>query len=218
MKRNLFRTQLLAVCVLLPAFHLSAQTNIQTAKLMTFQVNQDELVITPQAIPGSHAELVRQTSGVKIDVSTRDLPAGAYTNWWVIFNRPGECDGPCDFPDVFFNPATAASVLWATGGIVDASGQANFQAELPVGVTPAGDGQLILGNGLLDAHGAEVHYIIKTHGAVQGDPDLQFRQVSSIYGACSDLDASGNHPVDPDPVARVYECWDPQFTAFPPAE
>ena len=212
MKRNLFRTQLLAISVLLPAIQLSAQTNIQTAKLMTFQVNQDELVITPQAIPGSHAELVRQTSGVKIDVSTRDLPAGAYTNWWVVFNNPGACVGPCDIPDVFSNPASVASVLWATGGIVDASGQANFQAELPVGVFP---GQVILGNGLLDAYGAEVHYILKTHGPVQEDADVLLRQVSTIFGACSDLDGSGNHPVDPDPAFRVYECWDPQFTAFP---
>ncbi len=218
MKRNLFRTQLLAICVLLPAMQLSAQTNIQTAKLMTFQADQDNLVVASEAIPGSHAALVRHTSGIQIDVSTRDLPAGAYTNWWVIFNNPGSCIGPCDIDDVFSNPATAASILWATGGIVDASGQASFQAELPVGVLPSGDGQLLVGNGLLNAYGAEAHYILKTHGPVQEDAAVLLRQVSTVFGACSDLDGSGNHPVDPDPAFRVYDCWDPQFAAFPPSK
>ena len=207
MKRTLFRTQLLAICVLLPAIQLSAQTGTQTAKLRTFQTGPMGTVGARDTIPGAHAKLVRRTNGIEIDVRTRDLPAGAYTTWWIIFNHPDMCTGPCD-PSDFGNSDVAASVLWAAGGIVDASGRASFQAELLVGVSP---GYVRFGNGLLDAYGAEVHYVFKTHGPpAMDDSDLLLRQVSSFDGACSD--EFGHAPDASDPI---FPCWDPQSTAFP---
>ena len=62
---------------------------------------------------GGFSILHRGKDWISYNIHTTGLPAGAYTNWWVIFNNPDGCDGECGLSDLApGNP----SVFWATGG------------------------------------------------------------------------------------------------------
>ncbi len=134
------------------------------------------------------------------DIHTDGLPAGAYTNWWVIVNNPEACDGDCGFDDIFGNPATNSSVFWATGGLVLADGVGDFRARIREGQPSKGPDGFLLGNGLQDAENAEVHVIIKYHGPASDDPDALFDQLHTLLGSC---DAGAN-------AADTGQCFDPQ--------
>ena len=67
-------------------------------------------------------DLVRTVENVSMNIDTTNLPIGAYSVWWVIFNTPASCsDGECAENDVLPPPSTPeaeVSAVWATGGIV----------------------------------------------------------------------------------------------------
>jgi len=131
------------------------------------------------AIAGAVASLERENDAISIEVETSGLPAGAYTNWWMIFNYPSHCAAvACQLID-FFNPATGATLLWAAGRIID-SAEAEFKATLSEGEIP---GQLFFGPGLTNATGAQVKYVIKWHGPASSDPDILYTQLHDIADA-----------------------------------
>ncbi len=149
--------------------------------------------------------LLREKRGITVEVKTTGLEAdSAYTNWWVIFNNPNECADSCGGAD-FANPAVQGSVLYATGGVSDGSGNATFRAFLPVGLVRLNSGEDIrhpFGPGLQDPQKAEVHYLIRSHGkAVYSGGRLSAVQVGTLNGLC-----------DPDLPAG---CYDPQSGVFP---
>jgi hypothetical protein len=152
------------------------------------------------------SKLFRGRNWLGYKVRTDGLPAGAYTNWWVIINNPEECVGDCDEADIF-DPATKAnpSVFWATGGIVKENGVGNFRARIREGQPSKGPDGFILGNGLEDAANAEVHIIIKYHGPASDDPDALFEQTHTLLGSC----AEGANAFDLGPGFGV-QCFDPQ--------
>jgi hypothetical protein len=84
--------------------------------------------------------------------------------------------GPGDVPD----PATGASLLHAAGRIVDEDGTASYGAHLRVGDTSGA----LVGPGLLDARGAVVVAVLKTHGP--RIPELVVEQRTTFAGACAD--------------------------------
>lgn len=142
-------------------------------------------------VPGATSTLERTPDGVTLTIDTVDLaPDEAYTIWWVIFNHPEACsDGQCMAPDLS-NPETAAMVSYATGAIADEQGRAHFTASLS-----KGDASGALDNasgfpfelvepapGLLNPLTAEIHAVIRTHGAAMDDPA---EQLSSFNGGCN---------------------------------
>ena len=156
---------------------------------------------------GGFAILHRGNDRVSYNLHTTGLPAGAYTNWWIIINNPDACVGVggCDEADIFGNPATNSSVFWATGGIVQDNGVGNFQATIDEGQPSKGPDGFLLGTGLEDAANAEVHIIIKYHGPASNDPDDLFLQTYTLLGLCDDranafTEAPG-HCFDPQAVA-----------------
>jgi len=61
--------------------------------------------MNPQTIGTSN--LVRTVENVSMNIDTTDLPIGAYSVWWVIFNNPaGSSDGECGENDVLPPPST----------------------------------------------------------------------------------------------------------------
>ncbi|VAX27394.1 hypothetical protein MNBD_NITROSPIRAE01-1612 [hydrothermal vent metagenome] len=152
-------------------------------------------------IGGATATLKRNEHKIKIKVDTAGLPLGAYTNWWILYNQPSNCAAAvCQLSDLF-NPNTDASILWAAGAIIEGK-KAHFKAKLSVGEIP---GQLFFGDGLTNALGAQVQYIIKWHGPTSEDPDVLYDQLHNIadpncetaplpgltgLGRCPDLQAS----------------------------
>jgi hypothetical protein len=127
------------------------------------------------------SSLVRTGHGVSMTISTNMLDPGAYTNWFVIFNDPSSCASfPCSGADV--DPSNmngvGSSVLFATGNVVDASGQGGFAAQLSEGDISGA----LFGPGLLDSRAAEVHLVVRYHGPVV--PALMPMQINSFGGGC----------------------------------
>lgn len=115
------------------------------------------------------SSLGRSAGGIRATIRTGGLTAGhAYTVWAVVFNNPGACDGPCDAADLA-NPAAAAASLLGSGAVVRSS-RAVFTV------------QLLAGDGLTDPHGAEVHFVVRTHGPAI--PGLVAEQTSTLNGGC----------------------------------
>jgi hypothetical protein len=139
------------------------------------------------AIANSSSVLIRNRKGVWYYITTVGLvPNGPYTNWWVIFNHPELCSAPeCgakDFPQNGGDPNVQASVLWATGRVADANGHATFSANLTAdGTVP---GFVIFGPGLLNPR-AEIHIIVRSHGAASTDPKVLENQLTTPKGGCT---------------------------------
>ena len=130
-------------------------------------------------VPGSSSTLVRTKNGITMTIHTSELEEGAaYTVWWVVFNNPEFCVAGCNGPDLGI-PEVAGSVLWATGHVIGNNGVGNFAANLGEGKPK---GQILVGPGLLDAEGAEVHFIVRSHG--QPIPGLVNEQISTVGGGC----------------------------------
>jgi hypothetical protein len=149
------------------------------------------------AVPGASSKLVRTDRGVSMTIDTNDLDPGAYTNWWIIFNNPGECTNPipaigaaCS-PDDFGNQDVEGSVLYATGNVVDEDGEGGFAAHLKMGDT----GGALFGPGLLDSRGAEIHILVRGHGPVI--PAMMPAQIMTVGGGCNpctDAQAAAHSP------------------------
>jgi hypothetical protein len=156
-------------------------------------------------VKGSSAKLTRGDGMVWIRVNTTELPPGAYTNWWIIFNNPAACSEGCDGADLGI-PAVMGSVFFATGGIVGTNGVGHFRPppleENEISPNPL---QHLFGPGLLSAQDAEIHYVIRYHGPA-GAGDLLDEQISTINGGCLD-DIHGEH--------RLFDCYDPQGIPLP---
>jgi len=113
--------------------------------------------------------LARTVDGIRARITTREVtPGHAYTVWAVVFNTPEGCDGPCDAGDLA-NPAAGAASLLGDGGVARVD-RTTFAVALPVG------------DGLTDALGAEVHFVIRTHGSAI--PGLVGAQTSTLNGGC----------------------------------
>jgi len=131
-------------------------------------------------VDDASSKLVRTKKTITMTIHTNSLlPGGAYTNWWVLFNRPSACAAnPCSLGDLG-TPAVGASVVFATGHVVGGNGVGNFAAYITEGDTSGA----LFGPGLLDARGAEVHWIVRSHGPAI--PALIHEQISTVGGACS---------------------------------
>jgi len=163
---------------------------------------------------GGESTLSRGDNWISYTLQTTGLPAGAYTNWWVILNHPDECANPdptvgsqCGLGDAFL-PDPSPSVFWATGGVVQDDGVGHFQARIFVGDDLGIPGeQFLFGPGLLNPKGAEVFLIVKYHGPASDDPDVLRGQTYTLLGSCSEganADASS------------MQCFDPQFAFHVP--
>lgn len=164
-------------------------------------------------VGGSKASYENGSRAVSFSVKTRGLQKGhGYTIWLMAFNAPENCVGS-DAPDGFrcgmsdhMNPAAQMSVIygagaWATTGTVQFSGTryANSTLQRPDGV--------VLGPGLINPSGAEVHLRVRDHGPRQACCAAD--QVGTFAGGCTVDSApfpdSGQH--------GDYACADVQATA-----
>ena len=178
-----------------------------TTPVIDFQDHGGVFVMNPKERGTS--ELVRTVDGISMNIDTTDLPGGAYSVWWVIFNDPSKCtDGACGENDVLPPPGTleaAVSPLWATGGIVGPDRMGHFSASLGVGLESA-QGPVFWGDGLTNPMGAEVHIIVRYHGpAVWTDPTTLFDQMYLFEGSCTAESSFGMG-------TGAFDCYEPQMT------
>lgn len=144
-------------------------------------------------IEGAHSKLIRNGNGVSIRVRTNSLmPGAAYTLWMVVFNFPGECGAPyaCNDLDIG-NPDVAADVMYVTGNIVGGSGNSSFAGHVAIGDingsifnVPPPPFPFPPAVGLLNPEGAELHFIVHSHG--QKLSEYMPSMIQTFAGGCMD--------------------------------
>jgi hypothetical protein len=146
------------------------------------------------------ATLYRGKQRLEMRVATSGLmPNSSYTVWWVIFNNPAACVGGCGADDLP-RPDVRASVLYAAGLVTGLGDTGNVTAHLEAGTPPQGV-DVVSGNGLEPGRGyaAEVHLVVRTHGATM--PGQVDQQIGSFNGGCApvctNVQAAGFAPVAP---------------------
>lgn len=150
---------LFALAVAPPA---QAGSGVSVDRAVVFEIG-DEDNVTGRSL------LVRSNRGVLALLRTGDLVAGdAYTVWAVIFNNPEACDGLCDAADLS-NPQVDGHSTLGTGEVV------RHERAMFLTVMRAG-------NELADPMGAEIHFVVRTHGPAI--PDLVEEQISTLHGGC----------------------------------
>lgn len=175
------------------------------------------------------ATIVRNDSGVSGTLSTSmsnnvaDAHGLTATVWIVVFNDPGACaTSPCTEVDLF-NAAVMPDVLYGAGNVVGGSESANFGFHRQAGDNsgsiadlfgmPTDNGEPF---GLIDPRGAEIHYVVRTHGPK--NPMYMPAQIQSYGGGCV-ANAPFGFPVPADPndlYLAEGECQDVQFAINTP--
>lgn len=195
-------------------FHAEAATNSNYQSSGVYWFNDGS------EVEGASATLLRTRDKIQMKTKTMNLdPHGSYTVWWVVFNYPEECGGACGEPDLF-NDDVGGSVLYAAGHVIGKNGKGNFAGSLREGdlsgCQPPWDAfdLSIIGSegemdlcreGLIEAEGAEVHLVIRTHREIV--PGMVNKQINTYAGACTAESSfgAGNGPND---------CEDQQFAIF----
>ncbi|KKD39702.1 MAG: PEP-CTERM sorting domain-containing protein [Limnoraphis robusta] len=172
------------------------------AQAATLQTSNLFELPTRTPIVDSVATLNRTSNSLDLNINTSNLDPGAYSVWWLIFNNPEFCVEGCGVDD-FANPDVQASVIWATGDVVDASEIGDFSASLTENYLPDNPQQLLFGNGLLDSFAAEIQSVVRYHGPASDEPDLLEQQLTTFNGQCSLTAGDG-----------LFPCSDSQITQF----
>ncbi|MDJ0509299.1 MAG: hypothetical protein QNJ64_08610 [Crocosphaera sp.] len=185
---------------LVPLTSMASASILQTTGLVELQT------ANPGApVEGSIGILDRMDDGVAFNIDTVGLTEGAYTVWWLMYNNPEFCIGPCDIPDLLNIPEIEGSSFYATGGLVDSSGIGSFMAEVAENTVPSNPDQFLFGpDGLLDSFNAEIQVILRYHGPINSDPEIAALQTTTFNGGCTLEEGDG-----------LFECFDPQIAIFP---
>ncbi|PCK07304.1 MAG: hypothetical protein COA42_15030 [Alteromonadaceae bacterium] len=139
------------------------------------------------SVRGSWSKIERKSDKLCITTKANNLPEGAFTTWWIIFNEPDNCFGgdtidgaSCTLGDVG-NPAADTSALSTAPALVGPRGVGIFDSCLEYGEIPSTN---LFGGGVKNSH-AEVHILIKWHGkAAFDDYNMLGNQLTKIDGGC----------------------------------
>ncbi|MFT5163357.1 MAG: hypothetical protein ACI9FJ_001952 [Alteromonadaceae bacterium] len=191
-----------------------ANSDAQSAKLpFGTTVNHMYDLGSKSKVNRASSKLTRDFGELCISTNTAELPVGAYTNWWMVFNNPEFCENPrgfggskCGGPDVA-NPDVDATVMWSAAGIVNADTKGHFSSCLAEGELS----HYVLmgtGSGLTDSQKAEIQLVVRYHGPVDAmDATLLGEQLTSFSGGCAN-EAEG---------IEGHECNNLQVTIHSPA-
>jgi hypothetical protein len=184
-----FRRPAFFVCVaVLAAFALSMPAlgqNAATAQVPTISFQPERVVPGGAIVYRSGTMLVRTRDRVFATIHTSGLtPGTVVTGWFAFFNYPDECaTRPCTAAD-FANPAVQGRVANFGGRIVGADGVADFAEDRAAGDTTNVFLGMGFGPGLIDPRRAEIHLVVRTHGAASANPATLTEQLTTFNGGC----------------------------------
>ena len=190
--RSIFFALTPGVLALTVALQAAAQDSPQSGQMTAYS----DMAL----VEGSTGMLTRMEHGLFAKIDTSGLtPGDAVTMFWVVFNEPARCSGGSCGGDDIFNisdgkivpnedgsapmnragiEAAGVSVLHAGGRIVDPDGSASFRGHLPIAdVTEAA-----FGPGVLDTEAAEIHVVLRSHGA---PGETTGEMLNSFNGGCA---------------------------------
>ncbi len=175
-------------------------------------------------VRGANSKLTTSQQEAQMSLHSEGLqPYTAVTIWWVVFNHPEHCMHPtpfsrCGEQDLQIPPNTNltalnatenesmnhilqvnASILFAQGAIVNKHGWIDARDSLSKDSTQGA----IFGPGLTNPKGADIHFIIRSHGRLL--PGKVKEQLSTFTGGCNN--ASGGTG-----VSGNNTCWNVQFS------
>ena len=143
------------------------------------------LISDGSVVPEAISTIERNNAGLSLTMRTYGIQTGtAVTVWWVVFNYPDKCKYPnpgvslCTGADLFGTPEVEASLLFGTGHVIGGDEEANFGAHLNAGDKT----YALIGPGLLNPLGAEIHPTIRSHG--EALPGLIHEQIHTFNGGC----------------------------------
>ena len=152
------------------------------------------------------SKLIRTEDHLGVKLHTTGLVKHqVITVWWVIFNNPEYCeDTPCGMPDLFDENVQPAC-LYADGDIVSGNGNSRYQGRLNIGDERDSCLDFFEGedHGLLNPEGAEVHFVVRSHGPLI--PGMVPEMRSTFAGGCEEHLDQGITP------EQLGECADLQF-------
>ena len=177
-------------------FTIAAQAGEMTqVALETFQIPKavpNTTLDKTEGVTGSGGSLVRGDDFLRVEVSTQDLPDGAYTFWWHLTH-----------------PDKEVSILWAGSTVVSStSDNVTLNTELRAGEANA-PGDIFIGHGLQPgtASAVSVQFWVRNHGPLSDNPEIAKDQMTKPFGGCTD-------ERNPNPRAGDYPCWNPQRAVF----
>ena len=140
-------------------------------------------------VEASTSRLTRSEDGVTVRIDAGELPAGdAVTLWWVFFNNPELCEGPCNGPDLR-NPEVEAGLFYGGGDVVGEDGTLTIVSMREEGdIAGVDDVHADFAGaktGLIDSQTAEIHVALRSHGVAHDDPDLLAEQLGTFNEACN---------------------------------
>jgi hypothetical protein len=163
--------------------------------LETFQIPEavpNTTLDKTEGVSGTAGSLVRGNDFLRVEVSTKDLPEGAYTFWWHLTH-----------------PDKEVSILWAGNSLVsNTSDNVTLATELRAGEANA-PGDIFIGHGLQPgtASDVSVQFWVRNHGPLSDNPAIAQEQLTKPFGGCTD-------ERNPNPRASDYPCWNPQRAVF----
>lgn len=140
-------------------------------------------------IAGSRAAYANGGAAVDFVVRAKGLEEGhGYTVWLMVFNHPEFCLGVdatngyrCGAQD-HFNPAAGFSLMYGTGEWAEGDA-VRFKATRQANSVFARPGDVLLGPGLVNPSGAELHFRIRDHGPRQ--ECCAEDQIGTFGGGCT---------------------------------
>lgn len=181
-----------------------------------------------QEVHNSSTTIWRDEGGVSFEVRTTGLEKGhGLTVWFFSYDNPEACIGGdgnegtrCSRADLA-NPAALGSLMWGRAGeFVRSNGLTTFTGRRPVNTTPCitepavvdeDCSGVLIGRGLLNPLGAEIHFMLRDHGPDQeGIED----ETTTINGGCDPLTYHGLPAFGPGwGTPGNFACYDPQGNA-----
>ncbi len=145
-----------------------------------------------EVVENAKAKLDRSNDELCMEINTKELPAGAHTVWWVLFNDPDNCIHGSGFGGARCGADDPRSVFWFAGNTVGPNGEGHFSNCVEVGGPPSQNIQCVFdsdaGECAWDNPNAEIHAIIgRYHGMAQyDDPTTYGEQISTLNGYCAE--------------------------------
>lgn len=147
------------------AFALAGGSDEESQLFTIGEDGRTTSAVDPEPVADSQSTVERGDGTARATIRSQVEPGHAYTLWWVIFNQPEACDGPCGDDDVFVDPAdhfpdpedplagfrldqiTAAeiSAVWGGGAVADDEGRLEIDWTQREGEPPTQPGQVLLG-------------------------------------------------------------------------
>lgn len=167
-------------------------------------------------VEGSRAAYANGGRAISFGVAAPDLEEGhGYTVWLMVFNHPEFCLAGADDPSLglrcgmgdHLNPATGFSIMYGAGAWAD-DDVVHFRGQRPANTVTNRPSDVLLGPGLVNPAGAEVHLRVRDHGPPQDG--LEDDQIGTFGGGC---DTESAPPLLGEGARGTYACADIQGTA-----